>query len=69
MGVPLISSQGEVHSLLKHLVLFGYDGQAEELQDAFGEILDLTEQSLLEIWNPDLQQIPVNPVRILFILH
>ncbi|XP_020664637.3 elongator complex protein 1 isoform X1 [Pogona vitticeps] len=54
--------KGEVHSLLKHLVLFGYDGQAQELQAAFEKTLDLTEPSLLEIWSPDLQQIPANPI-------
>ncbi|KAJ7335933.1 hypothetical protein JRQ81_013874 [Phrynocephalus forsythii] len=56
------SMKGEVHSLLKHLVLVGYDGQAQELQDTFEESLGLTEQSLLEIWSPDLQQIPANPI-------
>ncbi|KAH0628486.1 hypothetical protein JD844_009739 [Phrynosoma platyrhinos] len=53
--------KGEVHSLLKYLVLFGYDGQAQELQQAFEDILQLTQNSVLEIWSPDLQQIPANP--------
>ncbi|XP_066469477.1 elongator complex protein 1 [Tiliqua scincoides] len=56
------SLKGELHSLLKHLVLFGYDGQAQVLQKAFEETLHLMEQSLPEIWNPDLQQIPANPI-------
>ncbi|XP_034996299.1 elongator complex protein 1 isoform X1 [Zootoca vivipara] len=54
--------KGEIHSLLKHLILFGYDGQAQELQQAFEETLRLVEQSLLEIWTPNLQQIPANSI-------
>ncbi|XP_044274836.1 elongator complex protein 1 isoform X2 [Varanus komodoensis] len=56
------SLKGEVHSLLKYLVLFGYDGQAQELQHCFEETLRLMEHSVPEIWNPDLQQIPATPV-------
>ncbi|XP_042304851.1 elongator complex protein 1 isoform X2 [Sceloporus undulatus] len=56
------SLKGEVHSLLKYLVLFGYDGQAQELQQAFEDILQLTQNSVLEIWSPNLQQIPASPI-------
>ncbi|XP_061492160.1 elongator complex protein 1 isoform X2 [Rhineura floridana] len=56
------SLKGEVHSLLKHLILFGYNGQAQKLQQAFEETLHLVEHSLLEIWSPDVQQIPANPI-------
>ncbi|XP_062985125.1 elongator complex protein 1 [Elgaria multicarinata webbii] len=56
------SLKGEVHSLLKYLVLLGYDGQAQELQQSFEETLQLMEHSLPEIWSPDLQQIPAKPV-------
>uniref|UniRef100_A0A803T8I5 IkappaB kinase complex-associated protein n=1 Tax=Anolis carolinensis TaxID=28377 RepID=A0A803T8I5_ANOCA len=59
--------KGEMHSLLKYLVLFGYDGQAQELQQAFDEILQLTEHSILEIWSPGLQQFPANTVRTQFL--
>ncbi|XP_053152416.1 elongator complex protein 1 isoform X2 [Hemicordylus capensis] len=52
----------EVHCLLKHLVLFGYDGQAQKLQQALEETLQLMEHTLPEIWSPDLQQSPANPI-------
>ncbi|XP_067409412.1 elongator complex protein 1 [Emydura macquarii macquarii] len=42
--------KGEVHSLLKGLVLFGYDEQARELQQALEEALQWIERSLPEIW-------------------
>nr|XP_006133345.1 elongator complex protein 1 [Pelodiscus sinensis] len=54
--------KGEVHSLLKELVLFGYDEQARQLQQALEEILQVIERSLPEIWTTDLQQNPANPV-------
>ncbi|XP_044876720.1 elongator complex protein 1 isoform X2 [Mauremys mutica] len=54
--------KGEVHSLLKGLVLFGYDEPARELQQALEEALQLIERSLPEIWTTDLQQNPANPV-------
>ncbi|XP_015276159.1 PREDICTED: elongator complex protein 1 [Gekko japonicus] len=56
------SLKGEVHSLLKYLVLFGYDGQAQELQQAFQETLHSVEHSLPEIWSPALQPFPASPV-------
>ncbi|KAL7988535.1 hypothetical protein Chor_007454 [Crotalus horridus] len=55
--------KGEIHSILRHLVLYSYDEQARELQQAFEDTLHLMESSLLEIWSPDLQHIPANPVR------
>uniref|UniRef100_A0A8C6Y358 Elongator complex protein 1 n=1 Tax=Naja naja TaxID=35670 RepID=A0A8C6Y358_NAJNA len=48
--------KGEIHSILRHLVLYSYDEQAQELQQAFEDTLHLVESSLLEIWSPDLQQ-------------
>ncbi|XP_074809796.1 elongator complex protein 1 isoform X3 [Natator depressus] len=54
--------KGEVHSLLKGLVLFGYDELARQLQQALEEALQLIERSLPEIWTTDLQQNPANPV-------
>ncbi|XP_043371415.1 elongator complex protein 1 isoform X2 [Dermochelys coriacea] len=54
--------KGDVHSLLKGLVLFGYDELARELQQALEEALQLIERSLPEIWTTDLQQNPANPV-------
>uniref|UniRef100_A0A8C6XZV4 Elongator complex protein 1 n=1 Tax=Naja naja TaxID=35670 RepID=A0A8C6XZV4_NAJNA len=55
--------KGEIHSILRHLVLYSYDEQAQELQQAFEDTLHLVESSLLEIWSPDLQQTAANPVR------
>ncbi|XP_019372711.1 PREDICTED: elongator complex protein 1 isoform X2 [Gavialis gangeticus] len=54
--------KGEVHSLLKELVLFGYDAQATELQQALEEALQLMERSLPEIWSLDLKLTSVNPI-------
>ncbi|KAM6473113.1 elongator complex protein 1 [Liasis olivaceus] len=54
--------KGELHSLLNYLVLFSYDGQAQELQQAFEDMLHLMESSLLEIWSPDLRHIPASPI-------
>lgn len=51
-----------MHSLLKGLVLFGYDELARQLQQALEEALQLIERSLPEIWTTDLQQNPANPV-------
>ncbi|XP_054842373.1 elongator complex protein 1 [Eublepharis macularius] len=56
------SLKGEVHSLLKYLVLFGYDGHAQELQQSFQETLHLLEHSFPEIWSSDVQVFPANPV-------
>uniref|UniRef100_A0A8C6Y1C0 Elongator complex protein 1 n=1 Tax=Naja naja TaxID=35670 RepID=A0A8C6Y1C0_NAJNA len=53
--------KGEIHSILRHLVLYSYDEQAQELQQAFEDTLHLVESSLLEIWSPDLQQTAANP--------
>uniref|UniRef100_UPI003AAE985C elongator complex protein 1 n=2 Tax=Centroberyx gerrardi TaxID=166262 RepID=UPI003AAE985C len=46
----------EVHSLLKALVLFQFDGQAEKLQLAYEEALQLMEAALTEVWQDGLQQ-------------
>nr|XP_056704911.1 elongator complex protein 1 [Euleptes europaea] len=56
------SLKGEAHSLLKYLVLFGYDGQAQELQQALQETLHLMERFLPEIWSPELHPSQANPV-------
>lgn len=51
----------EVHSLLKALVLFQFDGQAEKLQLAYEEALQMMAAALPEVWQEGLQrnQIPV----------
>ncbi|KAM9262871.1 elongator complex protein 1 isoform 3-T3 [Morus bassanus] len=54
--------KGDIHILLKQLVLFGYDEQAGALQQVLEEVLQLMETSIPEIWTPDLQQSSVNPV-------
>uniref|UniRef100_A0A4W5NQT3 Elongator complex protein 1 n=1 Tax=Hucho hucho TaxID=62062 RepID=A0A4W5NQT3_9TELE len=46
----------EVHSLLKALVLFQFDGQAGRLQHAYGEALQMIEVALPEVWQEGLQQ-------------
>ncbi|RXN29143.1 elongator complex 1 isoform X1 [Labeo rohita] len=46
----------EVHSLLKALVLFQFDGPASSLQRDYGELLQLMETALPEIWTENLQQ-------------
>uniref|UniRef100_A0A670Z0Z8 Elongator complex protein 1 n=1 Tax=Pseudonaja textilis TaxID=8673 RepID=A0A670Z0Z8_PSETE len=53
--------KGEIYSILRHLVLYSYDEQAQELQQAFEDTLHLVESSLLEIWSPDLHHTPANP--------
>ncbi|NXT69938.1 ELP1 protein, partial [Chaetops frenatus] len=54
--------KGEIHILLKQLVLFGYDEQARALQQVLEEVLQLMETSIPEIWTPDLQQSSVSLV-------
>ncbi|KAJ8262094.1 hypothetical protein GJAV_G00162110 [Gymnothorax javanicus] len=46
----------ETHSLLKALVLFGFDSQAEKLQQDYGEALRLMEAAIPEIWLEDRLQ-------------
>uniref|UniRef100_A0A8C7U9S9 Elongator complex protein 1 n=1 Tax=Oncorhynchus mykiss TaxID=8022 RepID=A0A8C7U9S9_ONCMY len=46
----------EVHSLLKGLMLFQFDGQAGRLQQAYGEALQMIEVALPEVWQEGLQQ-------------
>ncbi|KAL0974256.1 hypothetical protein UPYG_G00217790 [Umbra pygmaea] len=45
----------EVHSLLKALVLFQFDGQAGKLQHAYGDALQMMEAGLPEVWEGGLQ--------------
>uniref|UniRef100_A0A8C6Y1U3 Elongator complex protein 1 n=1 Tax=Naja naja TaxID=35670 RepID=A0A8C6Y1U3_NAJNA len=52
--------KGEIHSILRHLVLYSYDEQAQELQQAFEDTLHLVESSLLEIWKRVGKQNQVN---------
>ncbi|NXF23317.1 ELP1 protein, partial [Rhodinocichla rosea] len=54
--------KGEIHILLKQLVLFGCDEQAGALQQVLEEVLQLMETSVPEIWTPDLQQSSVSLV-------
>ncbi|XP_035418910.1 elongator complex protein 1 isoform X1 [Cygnus atratus] len=54
--------KGDVHILLKQLVLFGFDEQAVGLQQVLEEVLQLMETSIPEIWTPDVQQSSLNPV-------
>ncbi|NWS77861.1 ELP1 protein, partial [Crotophaga sulcirostris] len=54
--------KGDIHILLRQLVLFGYDEQAGALQQALEELLQLMETAIPEIWTPVLQQSSVNPV-------
>ncbi|KAM9587120.1 elongator complex protein 1 isoform 2-T2 [Morphnus guianensis] len=54
--------KGDIHILLKQLVLFGYDEQAGALQQVLEEVLQLMETLIPEVWTPDLQQSSVNPV-------
>ncbi|KAG8454432.1 hypothetical protein GDO86_000888 [Hymenochirus boettgeri] len=49
--------QSDVHSLLKALVLFGYDGQARKLQKLYEDLLQLIEKSIPEIWSTNIPQI------------
>lgn len=58
----LFSPAGDIHILLKQLVLFGYDEQAGALQQVLEEVLQLMETSIPEIWTPDLQQSSVSSV-------
>lgn len=54
----------EVHGLLKALVLFQFDKQAEKLQLAYEEALQMMEAALPEVW-PEGQQNGQAPVNIL----
>ncbi|XP_067886712.1 elongator complex protein 1 isoform X2 [Heterodontus francisci] len=53
---------GEVHRLLKVLVLFGFDILASELQQALEDALQLVEKSIPDIWQADLKKAAVCPV-------
>ncbi|NXS51860.1 ELP1 protein, partial [Brachypteracias leptosomus] len=54
--------KGDIHILLKQLVLFGYDEQAGALHQVLEDVLQLMETSIPEIWTSDLQQSSVNSV-------
>lgn len=51
-----------MHSLLKALVLFQFDKQAEKLQLAFEEALQMMEAAVPDVWPQGLStsQTPVN---------
>lgn len=55
----------EVHGLLKALVLFQFDKQAEKLQLAYEEALHMVEVAVPEVWPENLQntQAPVNIIQ------
>ncbi|XP_072114226.1 elongator complex protein 1 isoform X2 [Mobula birostris] len=53
---------GEIHSLLKVLVLFGFDDQASELQKVLEGILQLMEKSIADIWHSDVKKSTLCPV-------
>uniref|UniRef100_A0A6I8QWU7 Elongator complex protein 1 n=1 Tax=Xenopus tropicalis TaxID=8364 RepID=A0A6I8QWU7_XENTR len=57
--------RGDVHSLLKVLILFEYDTMAKELQQAYDDLLQLFETSILDIWPPGVQQNTAAPAAIL----
>ncbi|XP_067313213.1 elongator complex protein 1 [Pseudorasbora parva] len=46
----------EVHSLLKALVLFQFDGRASSLQREYSDLLQLMDTAIPEIWSENLQQ-------------
>lgn len=64
MALTPRSPAEEVHGLLKALVLFQFDKQAEKLQLAYGEALQMMEVALPEVW-PEGQQNGQAPVSIL----
>uniref|UniRef100_A0A8C4E9P9 Elongator complex protein 1 n=1 Tax=Dicentrarchus labrax TaxID=13489 RepID=A0A8C4E9P9_DICLA len=61
----------EVHNLLKALVLFQFDKQAEKLQLAYEEALQTMEAAVPEVWPEGLQnsQAPVNTIQPNFNTH
>lgn len=63
-SVILVAAE-EVHGLLKALVLFQFDKQAEKLQLAYEEALHMMETSVPEVWPDGLQgnQAPVTDTR------
>uniref|UniRef100_A0A3B4TU78 Elongator complex protein 1 n=1 Tax=Seriola dumerili TaxID=41447 RepID=A0A3B4TU78_SERDU len=60
----------EVHSLLKALVLFQFDKQAEKLQLAYEEALQMMETAVPEVWLESLQnnQAPVTLITDVIII-
>ena len=71
INVPLMciitSPPEEVHGLLKALVLFHFERQAEKLQQIYEESLQTMEAALPEVWS-DGQNIQT-PVRTITYLH
>lgn len=45
----------EIHNLLKVLVLFQFDKQAEKLQQTYEEALQMMEAAVPEVWPEGLQ--------------
>lgn len=62
MALCRSSPAEEVHSLLKALVLFQFDKQAEKLQLAYEEALQMMEAAVPQVWpeGPQNGQAPVN---------
>ncbi|XP_063312037.1 elongator complex protein 1 [Pelobates fuscus] len=54
--------RSEIHSLLKVLVLFEFDGQSRELQQTYDELLQLVESSIPEIWTSSILPSTATPV-------
>ncbi|XP_053559202.1 elongator complex protein 1 [Bombina bombina] len=48
--------KSEMHSLLRLLVLFGYETHAKDLQQTFDELLNLMSLSIPDIWSTNVQQ-------------
>uniref|UniRef100_A0A3B4TT37 Elongator complex protein 1 n=1 Tax=Seriola dumerili TaxID=41447 RepID=A0A3B4TT37_SERDU len=53
--ITTVDKMREVHSLLKALVLFQFDKQAEKLQLAYEEALQMMETAVPEVWLESLQ--------------
>lgn len=56
IAVSALLPTEEVHSLLKTLVLFEFDTLASSLQAEYGDLLQLMEKGIPEIWNEGLHQ-------------
>lgn len=71
MTVYFFYSAEEVHSLLKALVLFQFDKQAEKLQLSYDQALQMMEAAVPEVWPDNLcnNQATVSTVPQMYILH
>ena len=47
---------GDMHKLLRTLVLFHYEEKAASLQRSYDDLLKVIERSLAEIWDPEQEQ-------------